>query len=269
MGDLRLRAISAILIAIPAGLAIWFGGVWFKLLVLMIAAGLSWELASVPQGGALREKPERGLSGLADFLLYVSVLGAVSAAALGYWVVSLGIAGAGALFGLVIWAARREIFSPTRILGGLYIAAACIGILWLRSDWLIGRDLVFWLVALVVATDVGAYFAGRAIGGPKLAPRVSPNKTWAGLGGGMVAAGLVGLALAAWQGGPGMVEAALVSAGLAVVAQMGDLLESSVKRRHEIKDASNLIPGHGGVFDRLDGLLAVALVTSAFTFFVL
>lgn len=269
MGDLRLRAISAVLIAIPAALAIWFGGNWFAALLILIAAGLCWELAAIPRGGAIRAEPRRGLFGIADFVLYISVLGAVFAAVLELWVGAAAIAGAGALLAAGLWIANRDAFTPVRAAGGLYIAFACIGMLWLRNDEWFGREMVVWLVALVIATDIGAYFAGRAIGGPKLAPRISPKKTWAGLGGGMVAAAAVGLGLAFWQQGPHPVEAALVSAGLAVVAQTGDLLESSVKRHYVLKDASDLIPGHGGVFDRVDGLLAVALVTSAFTFFVL
>jgi phosphatidate cytidylyltransferase len=110
---------------------------------------------------------------------------------------------------------------------------------------------------LVWATDSAAYFSGRLIGGPKLAPKISPNKTWAGLAGGMVAAGLVG-----WSFGQrdpkSAILLALLSAMLAAIAQAGDLAESGLKRYFGVKDSSGLIPGHGGVFDRLDGLLFVA-----------
>jgi phosphatidate cytidylyltransferase len=120
-----------------------------------------------------------------------------------------------------------------------------------------GRGPLLWVLFLVWATDSGAYFAGRAIGGPKLAPRISPKKTWAGLAGGMLAAALVGWAM---QNGvmPGAWRLAAASAALAVVAQAGDLAESGLKRYFGVKDSSQLIPGHGGVLDRLDGLLAVA-----------
>jgi phosphatidate cytidylyltransferase len=111
------------------------------------------------------------------------------------------------------------------------------------------------------ATDIFAYFGGRAIGGPKLAPKVSPNKTWAGLIGGMVGAGVLGAATALALG----LAAPFLYAGalMGLVAQLGDLYESGVKRRAGVKDSGSLLPGHGGVLDRLDGLLPVALATFA------
>ena len=116
--------------------------------------------------------------------------------------------------------------------------------------------MVFWLLAVVWATDIGAYFAGRGIGGPKLAPSISPNKTWAGLIGGALSAGLVGTLAAGLTDS----DATLLVVGgmiLAVVAQGGDLLESWCKRHFGVKDSSHIIPGHGGILDRVDGLLAV------------
>jgi phosphatidate cytidylyltransferase len=120
-------------------------------------------------------------------------------------------------------------------------------------------ELVFWLMLVTWSTDIFAYFAGRSIGGPKLAPRISPNKTWAGLFGGMAGAAVVG-ALAAWQFG---LDPVFLYAGapLAFLAQMGDLYESRVKRRLGVKDSGSLLPGHGGVLDRADGLLPVAPAT--------
>jgi phosphatidate cytidylyltransferase len=146
--------------------------------------------------------------------------------------------------------------------GTLYIVAAVVAALWLRHDARFGRDTLFWLVLVVIAVDTGAYFAGKSIGGPKLAPTLSPNKTWAGLMGGMAAAGAVAacaafvrpvdpLAMAAW------------GAAIAVVAQAGDLLESAAKRWFGVKDSGSLIPGHGGILDRVDGLLAALLLIAA------
>lgn len=136
---------------------------------------------------------------------------------------------------------------------------------------------VLLLVGVVICTDTGAYFAGRAIGGPKIAPRISPSKTWAGLVGGMVAAaawvtlaiGVLQYALSGLGGtspslgsvlGRELAISAAVGAGLAVAAQVGDFFQSWLKRRAGVKDSSNLIPGHGGVFDRVDGLLPVAII---------
>ncbi len=120
-----------------------------------------------------------------------------------------------------------------------------------------GLDLLAWLVLLVAATDVGAYAAGRSIGGPKLAPRISPKKTWAGFFGGLAAAVAVTVICALWAGRL-TAEPLIVAAGLSVVAQIGDLLESWCKRRAAIKDSGHLIPGHGGALDRLDGFLTAA-----------
>jgi phosphatidate cytidylyltransferase len=142
--------------------------------------------------------------------------------------------------------------------GFLYIVlpAFCLVVLsWASSDTM--GDLVFWTLVVTWATDIFAYFAGRAIGGPKLAPRISPNKTWAGLIGGMVGASFCGWAVA-WYfelGTPFIWIGALMG----IVAQMGDLYESWEKRRAGIKDSGSILPGHGGVLDRLDGLLAVVV----------
>ncbi|KUO49159.1 MAG: hypothetical protein APF78_00120 [Sphingomonadales bacterium BRH_c3] len=146
------------------------------------------------------------------------------------------------------------------LLGGAYIAAAAYALIILPVEVVLG------VIAVVVATDTGAYFSGRTIGGPKIAPKISPSKTWAGLGGGMLAAGLVSLAFFYSNVGerafsPMGLVALGIGAGLAVVAQSGDFFESWLKRKAGVKDSSNLIPGHGGVFDRVDGLLPVAIVT--------
>lgn len=140
--------------------------------------------------------------------------------------------------------------------GVLYVTATCLSFIILREETL---TLIIYLLAVVWATDIGAYFAGRQIGGPKLAPSISPNKTWSGLLGGILSAVTVGGILSFFFMFPTHVtQAALVSAGLAVVAQMGDLFESWMKRRAGMKDSSNLIPGHGGVLDRVDGLTFTA-----------
>lgn len=159
--------------------------------------------------------------------------------------------------------------------GLLYVGSAAWSLLSLDS----GARLT--LIALVVATDIGAYFAGRTIGGPKIAPSISPSKTWAGLGGGMLAAGLLlsgtmTLGLYAFSDSPersstvpwfspGLTALAFLSgAAVAVVAQIGDFFESWMKRRAGVKDSGSLIPGHGGVFDRVDGLLFAAIMVGLF-----
>jgi phosphatidate cytidylyltransferase len=140
--------------------------------------------------------------------------------------------------------------------GVLYIGIPAFALVVLNWAW---AELVLWLFLVTWSTDIFAYFAGRAIGGGKLAPRISPNKTWAGLIGGIAGAAIVGW-VAAW-----LMELdplfLWLGAPLALLAQLGDLYESSVKRRHGAKDSGTLLPGHGGVLDRLDGLLPVALAT--------
>lgn len=146
------------------------------------------------------------------------------------------------------------------LFGLLYIGFACDRLLTMAPD-------VRWtIIVAVIATDSGAYFAGRRFGGPKIAPAISPSKTWSGLFGGMAGAALV-LAVASARFGVGLPVplAVLAGCGLAVVAQTGDFFESWMKRRAGVKDSSHLIPGHGGLFDRLDGLLAVSAALELMT----
>ncbi|WP_371815541.1 phosphatidate cytidylyltransferase [Erythrobacter sp. JK5] len=152
--------------------------------------------------------------------------------------------------------------------GAAYVSAAALALIQVRRSYgALEVALVFLLP--VIAVDVGAYFAGRAIGGPKIAPRISPSKTWAGLGGGALAASIVALAHELAGFGPTAseqlsvsgVSLALVAGSLiAIIAQTGDFFESWMKRRAGMKDSGSLIPGHGGFFDRLDGFLAVFFV---------
>jgi len=144
-----------------------------------------------------------------------------------------------------------------------YVALATASLLWLRADPLAGCANLLFVMLIVWGGDIGAYLVGRLLGGPRLAPRISPGKTWSGALGGLLAAVAAGLATAQLLSGPPLAwRAAVLAAGLGIVAQAGDLLESFVKRRLEIKDSSHLIPGHGGLFDRLDALLAVAPVAA-------
>lgn len=143
--------------------------------------------------------------------------------------------------------------------GVLYVALPLLALEWLRGSGEPGRLLIYWLIALVWATDVGAYLVGSNLKGPKLWPRVSPNKTWSGLVGGLAAAGLVGAGFALGVERAALWSLVALSALLSFVAQAGDLFESGVKRQFGTKDASALIPGHGGLLDRVDGLLAATL----------
>lgn len=163
---------------------------------------------------------------------------------------------AGAAFFVAIVTRRQQL-----ALGVVYCAIPVLALVFVRrqDDGLL---FAFWMLAIVWACDIGAFFAGRAIGGPKLAPRLSPNKTWAGLIGGAIAAMMVLIAFALYRhAGPGALALMVVrGAVIAILAQAGDLFQSWMKRRAGVKDSGRLIPGHGGLFDRVDGLLAVAFV---------
>ncbi|GBD42706.1 Phosphatidate cytidylyltransferase [bacterium HR40] len=150
--------------------------------------------------------------------------------------------------------------------GALYLSLPLAALTWLRLDAPRGLLFTLWLLCVVGATDTAAYFAGRAIGGPRLAPVLSPGKTWAGLFGGMLAAAMVGglfVLFLPGHGGAAALFSGVLAMLLAVVAQCGDLAESWIKRRSGYKDSGRILPGHGGVLDRIDGLLFAAPLYAA------
>jgi phosphatidate cytidylyltransferase len=143
--------------------------------------------------------------------------------------------------------------------GLVYAGILLLGPVVLRRDPAVGLAAILFLFAVVWITDIAAYFTGRALGGPKLWPAVSPKKTWSGAIGGVIGAVVAGLAVVKFMGLGIAPMLVIVAAGLSVVSQGGDLLESSIKRHFGAKDASQLIPGHGGLMDRLDGFLTAVL----------
>jgi phosphatidate cytidylyltransferase len=165
------------------------------------------------------------------------------------------------LLGSVLAAGGQAVAAPAGAfragLGVVYLGLPALALLDLRNVPASGPALLLWLFLVVWTTDIAAYLVGRAIGGPKLAPRISPGKTWAGLAGGVTGAALVGAVTAGTLGGIPWLGA-LLGGFLALVAQAGDLFESHLKREAGVKDSGTLIPGHGGALDRLDGLLFVA-----------
>ncbi len=218
--DLPVRAASAVIMLAVAGTALWLGGMWKTGFIALV-----------------------GLAVLGEFVLLLRKI-----------------------------LPNPAYFAAASIGAAVYVGLAVLALLGLPTIMLV------LILGTVIATDTGAYFTGRAIGGPKIAPRISPSKTWAGLLGGMIAAalwlafglGMIGAAALA-LGGSGETDfvvvplrtaglAALAGAGLAIAAQVGDFFESWLKRRAGVKDSSHLIPGHGGVFDRVDGLLPVAII---------
>ena len=241
--DLRKRVLSAVLLAPVALLCVWLGAEAWTALMAAAAIGLGMEWSSLCGLLPLR------MPGLSVPLVLVL---AETASVLDHDRVALLLLAAG---GLVVWriAARRSLAA-----GVLYVGVPVTALMWLRGADAVGRADVLFVVFVVWASDIGAYVCGRAFGGPKLAPAISPGKTWSGAVGGLLAAMLVGEAVASALAPAAPGRAAAVACVLGVASQAGDLLESWVKRRFNVKDSGRLIPGHGGLLDRLDGLLAAA-----------
>jgi phosphatidate cytidylyltransferase len=248
---LRLRVISAVVMAAIVFAALAAGPRAFAILVIVAAAILGWEWSRLCDNGHFEVAgvAVAGGAAMAAALTMVAGPGAgVAAAAISAPVVYL-----------IAWGSGRGPAAWWLAAGALYAGVPSVALIWLRGTTGSGLAALLWLLLVVWATDIGAYFAGRLIGGPKIWPRVSPKKTWAGLIGGMASAALVGvLAPLAYPAAPAALPLAMAGVVLAVVAQAGDFLESAVKRHFDAKDSSNLIPGHGGLMDRVDGLVAAA-----------
>ena len=245
--NLALRVLSALVLAPVALLTAWVGDWPFALFWIVAALAVLWEWSALVAVTSYR-------------LMFFSAAGAVAAAGLLAWlgrpVSALLMVGLGALAAAIFAPAERRIWVT---LGVGYAGAMLLAPMFLRADSTYGFAVIVLLFAIVWTTDVLGYFAGRAFGGPKLLPAVSPNKTWsgaiAGTGGAMVVALLV-VSLFGSFNVPAVLGIAVM---LSVVGQFGDLLESWVKRQFGAKDASQFIPGHGGVMDRLDGFWAAAV----------
>jgi phosphatidate cytidylyltransferase len=248
---LASRVLSALVLAPIVLVSVAAGSPWFDL-ILTIAAGLmAREWGRMAESGAPK---------VSTAILAIIVMAGVLGITMNVEPYILLVAGVSSSLFLFFWAKRAGVAAPAWLaLGAIAIGVPCMALDWLRADPVYGQLTIFWLFGVVWATDIGAYAAGRTIGGAKLAPRISPNKTWAGLAGGVLSAGLVGLGVAIWfVKDPHPLALAGLSAALAVLAQLGDLGESSLKRHFGVKDSGRLIPGHGGVLDRCDGLLSTA-----------
>lgn len=211
---------------------------------------------------ALTRGPGR-FKGLLVRAVSAVVLGPVLLAAIWYGFPWLDLIAAVAAPLMVSECLRLTRGRPMMRLGAIaYVLAAIVALLWLRHQPALGRETILWIVCCTWATDIGAYVVGRSAGGARLAPRISPGKTWSGLVGGMAWAA-VGSAAFGYAFGLGQTMLlAVVGALLAVVGQVGDLLESAMKRSAGVKDSGTLIPGHGGLLDRVDGLVAILLVVA-------
>jgi phosphatidate cytidylyltransferase len=244
--ELRLRIVSAIVLAAVALAVTWAGGIWFTLFAVIVALLIFYEWATITGHGPLERYTMFGWAALivvmAQLLLTDARLSAF---------VSLYLLVGFAIVLALIAAIRRRSYW---LAGGLFYAGLSgISLAALRDAY--GIIAIVFIFAVVWGTDILAYFVGRAIGGPKLAPRISPGKTWSGAIGGAVA-GVVAGAVVILSHGEGLTFGlVLFTLALSVFSQIGDLFESFIKRRFGVKDSSRLIPGHGGVMDRVDGLV--------------
>ncbi len=242
--NLMLRIGSSLVLAPVAIAAAYFGGLAFVVFWAIAALAVLWEWDTLVCADDRNAVLATGAVALAGSALVL----ALGRSGIAIAIIALGVLGAAALTSKV----RRGWCA-----GGLvYAAAILIAPVLLRHDASLGFAAILFLFVIVWLTDITAYFVGRALGGPKLMPRVSPNKTWSGALGG-TAAGVAGAVVIASQFGIGnLLAAAVVALVLSVASQAGDLAESAIKRRFNAKDASQLIPGHGGLMDRLDGFVA-------------
>lgn len=239
--DLRPRVLSAIVMLAVGGEAIWVGGMIFAVVAVLATAVMMWELAHMTVGEG------------ADLSIPLAVLAAVSLALNIWWPSPWGVLALPlpALAGLLAPRRDRAVFFGYALV--IMLTGLCLVIL--RQS--LGLIPVVWLLAVVIASDIMGYFAGRILGGPKFWPAVSPKKTWSGTIAGWVGAALVGLGF--WMAGAGEAALIWVSPLVAFAGQMGDIAESAIKRRAGVKDSSNLIPGHGGLMDRFDALAFAAI----------
>ena len=239
--DLAPRLVTALLLLAVGGAAILLGGLWFAALISLFIGVMLWELATMVRTGPKRARLMAGVGGGAILLANLIPVGFALP-----------------LLMLVPMVAVAFIRTHRRIMVTFSMAMVLSGFSLTQHLTHFGLEWMLWLIAVVVMSDVAGYFAGRMLGGPKFWPRVSPKKTWSGTIAGWIGAALVGLVWTVWMD-TGW-ETVGISVALAMMAQMGDIAESAVKRRVGVKDSSGLLPGHGGLFDRFDAMLGAALM---------
>lgn len=249
--EIVLRVASAIVLAALA-IGATIARPWTFLVLVMIGGAIvAWEWGRLTRGrgsDGTAMVATVSVAAIAVFVFlgrpdYALFLLAATAAAIGYTAYASGLA---------TWS----------IAGLIYAALPAAALVWLRDDTALGLTAILFLFAVAWTTDTASYIAGRLIGGAKLAPSISPRKTWSGFIVGSLTPALVGVAFAAALKSSSAIWLALVSVALALACQMGDLVESWVKRRFGAKDMSQLIPGHGGLLDRIDGLLFAAVLAA-------
>ena len=253
--DIALRAASAVVLAPAAVAATWVGGVWFLALMTVASVVLAFEWAAMSAPHA-----RRVMGGAVTFGIVAAVFSAYfGAMSVAFVMLVFGAAAAG------VYARSRGQEALDAAYGVLYLGWPSVLLIWLRD----GVDPVglHWTVlvfAVAWSADILAYLVGSTLGGPKLWPRFSPNKTWSGFIGGLIAATLAGVLMATLPevGAPNLMWSAMLGLAGGLATMAGDLWESALKRRFGVKDAGNLIPGHGGLLDRVDGLMFCIVIVA-------
>ena len=241
-----VRFYSALVLVPVFGLFIVVGGTYFSLFIALLGAIMTWEMATAIFGGNRNLIVVFASAGIGVFIFLLGTKVEF------FWISAVGVF---FIITLLTIGGRSKLFGTTVLflVFNLFIVIPSFLIIWLRGTEEL--NTVLWIVLSVVATDIGAYLTGKSIGGKKLAPKISPNKTWSGLLGGAFFSVITGF-IFSWVILENQIKLMFLGLLIAIVSQMGDLLESNFKRKYLIKESSNLIPGHGGLMDRLDGHMA-------------
>ncbi|MFM1813643.1 MAG: hypothetical protein RLZ98_338 [Pseudomonadota bacterium] len=252
-GSLKARIVSGIVLAAAALACNAMGGLWFVGLVSFVVVAMAWEWAQIT----------RGPSGFDAALIISAAAVVLSAAAthMNAFALALGLLCLGAVSILAFVPPGRRVFS---VAGIFYIGLPTVALIWFRADGALGVYAVLFIFVVVWCTDTFAFGSGKLIGGPRLWPSLSGQKTWAGLLGGVFMAGVAAGLFAHFVPGADPISLACLGTALGLLSQAGDLLESAIKRYFGVKHASNLIPGHGGVMDRMDGIVGAVAGAALF-----
>jgi phosphatidate cytidylyltransferase len=251
--DLGIRTLTSAILIPAVLLDIWLGDAWYHLLVALLAVMMAHEWTNIVHDRSSAQFALHAAAALCGAFLPLSLDWPSTLAVIAViWVMSLTLA--------MVQSRRLNIW----LLSGIaYVGLPAMAFVILRGESQAGMLTMMWLFAVVWAADICAYFAGRLIGGPRLAPVISPKKTWAGLLGAIAGGTAAGVGVAYGMGLASLISLGLLGGVLALIEQLGDLFESALKRHYGMKDSGRLIPGHGGVLDRVDGLVAAALVLAA------
>jgi phosphatidate cytidylyltransferase len=251
--DLGIRTLSSAILIPAILLDVWLGDIWFHLLVALLAVMMAYEWCNIVHDRSS-----------AQFALHTAgaLCGAFLTLALD-WPATLVFLAVISLLSVGLAVGQQRKLSLWVLVGVPYVGLPAMAFVVLRGGNHAGMLTIVWLLVVVWAADICAYFTGRLIGGPKLAPIISPKKTWAGLWGAVTGGAAAGLMMGHWADSAGLLFPVVLGGFLAVIEQLGDLFESALKRRYGLKDSGRLIPGHGGVLDRVDGLVAATFCLAA------